>query len=83
MVMTAKSYPVQRHVPVTVNMEVPPPPPPGPLTLDKSSYQLVPPENEDLFFWGGGPGGGACQLKMLVPPYKNPRPPCAPSLEKS
>ena len=30
--MTAKSYPVQRHVPVTFNMEVhlpPPPPPPG------------------------------------------------------
>ena len=25
--MTAKSYPVQRHVPVTFNMEVPPPPP--------------------------------------------------------
>ena len=24
MVMTAKSYPVQRHVPVTINMEVPP-----------------------------------------------------------
>ena len=24
--MTAKSYPVQRHVPVTVNIEVPPPP---------------------------------------------------------
>ena len=30
MVMTAKSYPVQRHV--TVNMEVPPPPPPGIIT---------------------------------------------------
>ena len=27
--MTAKSYPVQRHVPVTFNTEVPPPPPPG------------------------------------------------------
>ena len=28
--MTAKTYPVQRHVPVTFNMEVaPPPPPPG------------------------------------------------------
>ena len=27
MVMTAKSFPVQRHVHVTVNMEVPPPPP--------------------------------------------------------
>ena len=25
--MTVKSYPVQRHVPVTFNMEVPPPPP--------------------------------------------------------
>ena len=25
--MTAKSYPVHRHVPVTFNMEVPPPPP--------------------------------------------------------
>ena len=24
--MTAKSYPVQRHVPVKFNMEVPPPP---------------------------------------------------------
>ena len=27
MVMTGKSYPVQRHIPATVNMEVPPPPP--------------------------------------------------------
>ena len=27
--MTAKTYPVQRHVPVTFNMEVPPPPPGG------------------------------------------------------
>ena len=25
-ILTAKSYPVQRHVPATVNMEVPPPP---------------------------------------------------------
>ena len=38
--MTAKTYPVQRHVPVTFNMEVPPPPPAG---LDPFHFGLVSP----------------------------------------
>ena len=36
-----------------------------------------PPQNRRL--WGGG---GACQLKFVVPPYENPRPPSAPLLKK-
>ena len=39
MVMTAKSYHVQRHVTVTVNMEVPPPPPAS--SLYTSLNQIV------------------------------------------
>ena len=36
------------------------------------------------FFFGGGGGGGAgaCQLKILVPPYENPRPPSTPPILK-
>ena len=39
--MTAKSYPVQRHVPVTFNMEVPPPPPGGQSMYLPRTHEII------------------------------------------
>ena len=66
---------------------MPVPPRPTPNKSDDLFFfacQLVPPGSEDFFFFffffffGGGGG----QLKILEPPYENPRPPSAPPLEK-
>ena len=60
----------------------PPPPPPAPDSDDLFflSFLLVSlfRRKMRIFFLGGG-GEGGCQLKMLVPPYENPRPPVPPS----
>ena len=57
--MTAKSYPVQRHVPVTVNMEVPPPPPRAgvPSYITNLSDKQKETKTKTLRIQGGGGGG--------------------------